>query len=268
MPRGMSIHLSVSEGTTRCHCALETLTGADNDAWAMSEIARVNGFDVRLMPPGTATKESLVRAIRAASESLTEGDILLLTFSGHGCRIYEMSEDGEVDGRDEVWCLEDDQILDNDLYALWAEFKPGVRIVVVSDSCHSESMLLRLHDGRLKRVSLEEARSWPTESTSATGACQQEIRRVPAKEGQAGIVANVLLLAACGEYQLAQDGEQHGLFTEKLLEVWGTGYDGSYIDLMREVCRKVSIMNPEQHPVLRCAGTGNPSLANERPFTI
>jgi hypothetical protein len=33
--------------------------------------------------------------------------------------------------------LYDRQLIDNELYALWARFRPGVRICVISDSCHS-----------------------------------------------------------------------------------------------------------------------------------
>ena len=47
----------------------------------------------------------------------------------------------EADWEDETWVLWDRQLLDDELYALWAAFKPGVRILVLSDSCHSGSVV-------------------------------------------------------------------------------------------------------------------------------
>ena len=46
----------------------------------------------------------------------------------------------ESDRRDETWVLYDRQLLDDELFALWSKFKPGVRIFVLSDSCHSGSV--------------------------------------------------------------------------------------------------------------------------------
>jgi len=38
---------------------------------------------------------------------------------------------------DETWVLYDRQLVDDELYKIWSKFKPGVRILVLSDSCHS-----------------------------------------------------------------------------------------------------------------------------------
>jgi hypothetical protein len=43
----------------------------------------------------------------------------------------------EGDGADETWCLQDRQFLDDELFQHFRLFKPGVRIIVISDSCHS-----------------------------------------------------------------------------------------------------------------------------------
>ena len=45
--------------------------------------------------------------------------------------------DENEDGYDETWVLYDRQLVDDELYTLWSKFAPGVRIVVLSDSCHS-----------------------------------------------------------------------------------------------------------------------------------
>ena len=47
----------------------------------------------------------------------------------------------ETDGFDESWVTYSGFLLDDELYAAYAGFKEGVRILVVSDSCHSGTML-------------------------------------------------------------------------------------------------------------------------------
>ena len=43
----------------------------------------------------------------------------------------------EPDRTDETWVLFDRQLVDDELYEMWPQFVPGVRILVLSDSCHS-----------------------------------------------------------------------------------------------------------------------------------
>ena len=43
----------------------------------------------------------------------------------------------EVDRQDETWCLWDGQLIDDELYLELSRFAAGVRVLVLSDSCHS-----------------------------------------------------------------------------------------------------------------------------------
>ena len=43
----------------------------------------------------------------------------------------------EDDKQDETWCLYDGQLIDDELYFELSRFAAGVRILVLSDSCHS-----------------------------------------------------------------------------------------------------------------------------------
>ena len=42
---------------------------------------------------------------------------------------------------DETWVCYYRQFIDDELYELWGKFKAGVRILVLSDSCHSGTVL-------------------------------------------------------------------------------------------------------------------------------
>jgi hypothetical protein len=47
----------------------------------------------------------------------------------------------EEDQLDETWCLYDGQLIDDELYLELSKFAEGVRILVLSDSCHSGTMI-------------------------------------------------------------------------------------------------------------------------------
>nr|WP_304521779.1 caspase family protein [Bacillus toyonensis] len=58
-----------------------------------------------------------------------------VSYSGRGGQNRKRND--ETDGFDETRCLYDGQFTDDELYSLWHLFKEDVRIIVLSDSCHS-----------------------------------------------------------------------------------------------------------------------------------
>ena len=136
MARGMSIHIGLNNIDVGYYGPGNELAGCINDARDMQTLAVGQGFQTTLMIDEQATSEAVIAAISGAANSLQGGDILLLTYSGHGSHIPDKNDD-EPDGEDETWCLYDRMLLDDELYSLWAQFESGVRICVLSDSCHS-----------------------------------------------------------------------------------------------------------------------------------
>jgi len=108
----------------------------ENDARDMETIARSQGFVTQSLLTRSATSTSLLGIIEKAAKELVEGDIFLLTYSGHGGQINDV-DNQEPDGLDETWVLYDRELVDDELYAIWSLFRPGVRICVLSDSCQS-----------------------------------------------------------------------------------------------------------------------------------
>src|SRR5205814_2346373 len=78
----------------------------------------------------------------AAAGQLTDGDIFLFTFAGHGTQ-RGAEDPAETDFQDETLVLFDHILIDNVLRReLWPRFAPGVRVVMVSDSCHSGTVFM------------------------------------------------------------------------------------------------------------------------------
>jgi hypothetical protein len=117
------------------------LQGCVNDAndWAAALAER--GFKVAKLIDDQATKATMVKAMNDLIGKAGKGDSLVITFSGHGT--YQPDEDGdEVDGLDEALCPYDLQtkgeaLIDDEIRQIFGARKAGVRIVLISDSCHS-----------------------------------------------------------------------------------------------------------------------------------
>ena len=117
------------------------LQGCVNDAndWAAALAER--GFKVAKLLDEQATKAAMVAAMNDLIGKAGKSDSLVITYSGHGT--YQPDEDGdEADGLDEALCPYDLQtkgeaLIDDEIRQIFGARKAGVRIVLISDSCHS-----------------------------------------------------------------------------------------------------------------------------------
>lgn len=146
MAKGISVHIGVNlldHANFYKNTTLKDLKSCVNDAVEMEKLAERKGFQTRHLLKN-AKKDEVKDLIRNISKSqLVEGDICLITFSGHGSQIKDRNRDERFDRRmlDETWCLSDKPMSDDEILDLWTDFKEGVRILVISDSCHSGGMI-------------------------------------------------------------------------------------------------------------------------------
>lgn len=117
------------------------LQGCVNDANDWAAALGERGFKVAKLLDDQATKAAMVQAMNDLIGKAGKGDSLVITFSGHGT--YQPDEDGdEADGLDEALCPYDLQtkgeaLIDDEIRQIFGARKAGVRIVLISDSCHS-----------------------------------------------------------------------------------------------------------------------------------
>jgi metacaspase-1 len=120
------------------------LSGCVNDAADWRAALEARGFTVRSLIDSQATRAHMVGAMRELITSAKAGDSAVITYSGHGTFVPDLDGD-EPDGRDEALCPYDiDQgnvLIDDDIHQLFAERAAGVKIVLISDSCHSGSVI-------------------------------------------------------------------------------------------------------------------------------
>ena len=144
MPNARSIHIGLNYVDPGAYNGWDgELFGCINDATDMQSIADNLGYSSTKLTDSDATSYRVISEIGQAADELASGDILFLSYSGHGGQVEDVNGE-EDDILDETWCLWDRQLVDDELYCLWSRFNPGVRVVVLSDSCHSGTVLRML----------------------------------------------------------------------------------------------------------------------------
>lgn len=283
MPKGLSIHIGVNEVDENKYGTKAELKNPENDAATMAELARANKFNViSTLLSKDATSEKVTAALKEAASQLTNGDMLLFTYAGHGSQVPDKNGD-EPDRRDETWVLYDRQLIDDELHELFGTFAEGVRILMLSDSCHSGTVArqlpLFLADPELERTFdtsdpaevRTRVRVLPQEAQFRNYQQEQQVydeiqRSLPSLDQQE-IRADVLLISGCQDNQTSSDGAGiNGLFTETLLKTWKNGvFQGTYSSLHRQV---VEAMPFYQTPNLFQSGQATSRFLAQAPFAI
>lgn len=131
------------------------LKGCVNDARDWSAELASRGFEVRRLLDAQATKAAMVAGFRELIAATGRGDIAVISFSGHGTVVPEKSGDGsgdERDGYDEGLCPHDVQtagaaLIDDEIAVLFRQRRPGARLVLIADSCHSGTVTRQIGQG-------------------------------------------------------------------------------------------------------------------------
>jgi len=194
------------------------LSGCVNDAtdWATTLAAR--GFAVTKLLNSQATKAAIVGSIGDLVGSAAKGDTVVITYSGHGTWVPDQSGD-EPDGRDEGLCPWDigqgKVLLDDELHSLLSPRSPGVRVLMISDSCHSGSV------SRGDTTELDKgaprARFLPPEVWMPPGSVSPNAPTPRKVLGGLSRAGGDLLVAACQDSEYSWDtsfnGRPNGAFT-------------------------------------------------------
>ncbi len=269
MPQGISIHIGLNRVDPDQYEGWDgELNACEADAKDMRALAKKQGFqEQHLLLTQHATAENVIDVIGAAARQLVKGDLLFLTYSGHGGQVKDTNFDEKEDRKDETWVLYDRQLVDDELYDLWGRFKSGVRILVLSDSCHSGTVTrdipgFIMGEPRVRGMPLKVSQK----VEQAHKALYRAIQVAHPGSEIAKIRASVLLISGCMDKQVSQDGERNGAFTGALKRVWAGGkLKGNYRRFRDLISAKLP---KDQTPNYFFVGSSNPGFELQKPFTI
>lgn len=247
------------------------LKGCENDAKAMHALSTKEGFDATLLLTAAATRSSVSEHIASAASELQSGDIFLLTYAGHGGQVKDVDGD-EDDQKDETWCLYDGQLLDDELSVMWAGFSHGVRVLLLSDSCHSGSVS---KGGGIVDGAADPAEEGGVYRYMPRDAAIETYRKnrgfysdlqLALPDPRPVISATVRLISGCQDHQRSSEKDGNGLFTRALTTLWADGsFEGNYAELHAAVC---GLLPEKQQPNHLVIGSPNSEYDRQRPFSV
>lgn len=279
MARGTSIHIGLNKVDVSHYGDSGQLPYCINDAKAMRLMAKKAGFEPQKpLIDKKATACNVLAALQQEASRLKSGDILLITYSGHGSYFTDLNGD-EKDGYDETWVLYDRMLLDDELYYAWSKFESGVRIIVISDSCHSGTVAKPLLLGSDRKLRLAKSSSLQGILKAESNLLYKrhkdkydtELTHVPAPD-KVKVNASVILLASSADnersYALCRSGNKLSLFTDELLAVWNLGVASytykTFLEAIQHRIPSALCQSPNYYVV----GKPNKAFENQSPFTI
>lgn len=255
--KGMSLHIGLNAVSPAAYGGWSgELAACEFDAKDMAAIAKSRGMKSTVLLTKKGTRAQALAAMRKAAKQLKKGDLFFLTYSGHGGQVPDVTGE-EADKQDETWCLYDGQLIDDELYFELSRFAAGVRILVLSDSCHSGTVTRNMPPqfdgitsvGRSKMMPISVGLRTYREHQAFYNKLQQDVAKAAGKASAAdpdSVLAQlavsprltaiakefnpaVILISGCQDNQTSMDGDHNGAFTEQVLKAWNHGnYRGNY----------------------------------------
>ena len=256
-PKALSLHIGLNAVSPAAYGGWSgELAACEFDAKDMAAIAKSQGMTSTVLLTKQGTRAKMLTAMRKAAKQLRKGDLFFLTYSGHGGQVPDVTGE-ETDKQDETWCLYDGQLIDDELYFELSRFASGVRILVLSDSCHSGTVTRAVPPpldrtnvaGRSKMMPPAVAIRTYREHQAFYNKLQHDVAKAAGKAATVDpdsvlaqlavsprltaiakkFNASVILISGCQDNQTSMDGEHNGAFTEQLLKVWNHAtYKGTY----------------------------------------
>ena len=289
--KALSLHIGLNGVSGAAYGGWDgPLAACEFDAHDMAALAKARGMKPTVLITKKATRAAALAGMRAAAKALQSGDFFFLTYSGHGGQVPDVNGD-EADKKDETWCLYDGQLIDDELYAELGKFKAGVRILVLSDSCHSGTVTREMvlppppnPTQRPKDMPAAVAMRTYREHQAFYDKLQRDVADAAGKpvvdpdnalaqvavSGRLSAIADkfdatLILISGCQDNQTSMDGDHNGAFTEQVLKVWNQGgFKGSYASFHAQVKAR---MPATQTPNLFTLGTAGTFLTQE-PFAV
>lgn len=234
------------------------LLGCINDANQYAELTEIENVKKELLFDKQATRSAFFNKMKELASSTDPGDTVIITYAGHGGQVADTDGD-EVDFKDETLVLYDGLLIDDEIKNCFYNFRVGVNVIWITDSCHSgsnsrnmapkdlpdydsvSSIRARYLPEKVLQQVFDDRKSYYQETLANLTFRGRDEEEIPYK-------ANIITFAACEDDDYAMENNGHGVFTTAFIEACKKAdFALSYLELFERI--KTSMSNVKQTPV-------------------
>jgi hypothetical protein len=264
----------------------ESRTSA-RDAEDVHQLLLTRGYFTRgVMADDKATRGLVLKEFDRVVMAAQAGDQIVVYYSGHGSSIPNVNHDPPDDKLDQVWCLYDGLLIDDEIDGRLINVRSGVEVVVISDSCDgggtpgiflSEASLRARSATQSPCVFPYTAASAPSEAAQAKAAPRGVIDRVyksqrtfydskqPSPPADLDTSAgSILLFGACEKKENAFEDAIRSRYTDRLMSYFEQGFNGTYEEMYTYILDNIAGQTPTRRPM----GKGSVDMTKQIAFKI
>jgi uncharacterized caspase-like protein len=249
MGRGSALIVGVGDPRRTGFSKLEGVYRDIEKMQALFSEYRSRGFDqVETLRDSQADADTILFKIANATAALGPGDMFVFYYSGHGASLPDGNGD---ERRDQTFVTPGRSLIDDELPPLWQAFVTDVRVVVITDSCHSASNVRAAEDLDAPLPTLSIGLDPPTSDSDAGTRGFIE-----------GVTANMIHLAACNDDEESVAFPSGSVFTKHLLESLRSASDYDTLfrmtqDAVSDAVRNVTIRGRRVRQTVAMEAYGN-----------
>lgn len=210
--------------------------GCELDVDNMSKMLGSIEYRITSLKTQAATRDRILYELDRASHIMRKNDIFVFYYSGHGGQEHDTNGD-EIDGKDETFYAYDGLIIDDEIFTKLSQFRSGVRIVMLSDSCSSAT-----NDKAARSIA------------------------DPLLNDRGDLKASLIHFGGCKDDGISQGMSNGGAFTLSVIKSWnnkrpGEGYRNFYNSIRKNI---LFSQQPQYHE----SGNVDSKFRDAIPFTI
>lgn len=266
--KAASLHIGINTVDQKFYGGkVPDLNGCVPDMIELSKLFAELGYKTHTLRNSEATIQKIRDTILELGNALSPSGILVITYAGHGAPLQNKDNDDEATGKDQAWVTYDGFLLDDELNIIFSNLQANIRVLLLSDSCYSGSMLRALDldsefntNRSITFEDVEEILALHNLSVKDLNVRGRSIVRPEPK-------ASVKLISACTDDQPALESPAGGLFTLTLVNTFRQlqGVNINYLAFKDRILEKIG---RRQQPQLENSGTPNPVFDAQFPFQI
>lgn len=186
------------------------------DAKDWRDVLVSKGFRIKTLFDKQATRVNILANMQHIITMAVPGDTVVIQYSGHGTQVPDNNSE-ETDKLDEALCPYDiwtnGPVLDDEIWKIFRSKQPAVKIIFISDSCHSGSVVRAFgmpHLGKKKFMHYSKFMSQATVDWALSSVNKPEKEMFDEK-----VPWPCLLLSGCQDNEYSYDAPnlQNGAFT-------------------------------------------------------